>query len=75
MTFFIEKMFSGFWCFCGCFTTLALIVSMIEALIKSFFEMLPKLIHGQTDNFYINTDDFYLDDKMKVKKSAEKVKS
>ena len=75
MTFFIEKMFSGFWCFCGCFITLALIVSMIEALTKSFFEMLPKLIHGQTDNFYINTDDFYLDDKMKVKKSAEKVKS
>ena len=75
MTLFIEKMFSSFWWFWACFLVLALLISMIEVIVKKFFEMLPKLIHGQSDNFYINTDDFYLDDKMKIKKAADKIKS
>ena len=71
----INFIFSGFWHFVGSMILLLIISEAIETVVKSVCDMIPKLIHGQHDNFYIGAGDLtgqVLDKIKEAKKEAKK---
>ncbi len=68
----LSFIFLDFWHFLGFLFILAIICSFIETIVNSFLEMIPKLIHGNHDNFYIsekNIDEEFLKELKKYSKS------
>lgn len=70
----INFIFSGFWHFVGSMILLLLISAVIETIVKAVCDMIPKLIHGQHDNFYIGAGDLTGQVLDKIKKAKKEVK-
>ena len=68
---FFNFIFLDVWHFFGFFLILFIIYSAIINITNSFFEMIPKIIHGRHDNFYIGKADITEEFLNKIKKDIK----